>query len=69
MGHVLQAYYGYLKGYQFIFETACDGEIKCVLTRALLESALALCKRHGAPLDDAMQFVEKLAAMKSVNAH
>jgi mannitol-1-phosphate 5-dehydrogenase len=60
MGHALQAYYGYLKGQRFIFEAACDGEIKYVLTRALLESARALCKRHGAPLDDTMQFVEDL---------
>ena len=60
MGHALQAYYGYLKGRNFIFEAATDGEIKYVLTRALLESARALCKRHGAPLDDAMQFVEDL---------
>ena len=60
MGHALQAYYGFQKGHGFIFETATDGEIKYVLTRALLESARALCKRHGAPLDDTMQFVEDL---------
>ena len=60
MGHALQAYYGYLKGYGYIFEAATDGEIKYVLTRALLESARALCKRHNAPLDDTMQFVEDL---------
>lgn len=60
MGHALQAYYGYVKGYNYIFEAATDGEIKYILTRALIESARALCKRHGAPLDDAMQFVEDL---------
>ena len=60
MGHALQAYYGYLKGQNYIFEAATDGEIKYVLTRALLESARALCKRHNAPLDDALQFVEDL---------
>ncbi len=60
MGHALQAYYGYLKGQNYIFEAATDGEIKYVLTRALLESARALCKRHNAPLDDTMQFVEDL---------
>ena len=37
-----------------------DGEIKYILTRALLESARALAKRHGASLDDTMQFVEDL---------
>ncbi|MBR2908413.1 MAG: mannitol dehydrogenase [Clostridia bacterium] len=60
MGHALQAYYGYVKGLNYIFEAATDGEIKYVLTRALLESARALCKRHGAPLDETMQFVEDL---------
>ncbi len=60
MGHALQAYYGYQKGYEYIFETATDGEIKYVLTRALIESARALAKHHGASLDDTMQFVEDL---------
>jgi len=60
MGHALQAYYSYQKGYNYIFEAATDGEIKYVLTRALLESARALAKKHNAPLDDAMQFVEDL---------
>lgn len=60
MGHALQAYYGYQKGYEYIFETATDGEIKYVLTRALVESSRALAKHHGAPLDDTLQFVEDL---------
>lgn len=60
MGHALQAYVGYQKGQTYIFETATDGEIKYILTRALLESARALAKRHGASLDDTMQFVEDL---------
>lgn len=60
MGHALQAYVGYQKGHGYIFETATDGEIKYILTRALVESARALAKRHGAPLDDTLQFVEDL---------
>jgi len=60
MGHALMAYMAYQKGYNYIFEAATDGEIKYILTRALLESARALAKRHGAPLDDTMQFVEDL---------
>ncbi|MBE6604952.1 MAG: mannitol dehydrogenase [Ruminococcaceae bacterium] len=60
MGHALMAYMAYQKGYQYIFEAATDGEIKYILTRALLESARALAKRHGASTDDAMQFVEDL---------
>ena len=60
MGHALMAYVAYQKGYRYIFEAATDGEIKYILTRALLESARALAKRHGAPLDDTLQFVEDL---------
>ena len=60
MGHALSAYVGYQKGHEYIFETATDGEVKYILTRALLESARGLAKRHGAPLDDTMQFVEDL---------
>lgn len=60
MGHALMAYMAYQKGYGYIFEAATDGEIKYILTRALLESARGLAKRHGAPLDDTMQFVEDL---------
>lgn len=60
MGHALMAYVAYQKGYRYIFEAATDGEIKYILTRALLESARALARRHGAPLDDTMQFVEDL---------
>ena len=60
MGHALMAYMAYQKGYGYIFEAATDGEIKYILTRALLESARALAKRHGAPMDDTMQFVEDL---------
>ncbi|MBE6555305.1 MAG: mannitol dehydrogenase [Ruminococcaceae bacterium] len=60
MGHALMAYLAYQKGYGFIREAACDGEIKYIVSRALLESARALAKRHGAPLDDALQFTEDL---------
>lgn len=60
MGHALMAYLGYLKGYEYIYEVAADGEIKYILTRALVESARALSKRHGAALDDVMTFVETL---------
>lgn len=60
MGHALMAYYGRLKGYNMIYDIACDGEIKYVLTRALLESVRALAKRHNVKTDDLLQFVEDL---------
>ena len=60
MGHATMAYLGYLKGYNYIYEVANDPEIKYILVRALYESARALAKRHGAPLDGLMGFVENL---------
>lgn len=60
MGHATMAYLGYLKGYEYIYEVANDGEIKYILTRALYESARALAKRHGAPLDSLLSFVDTL---------
>lgn len=60
MGHALMAYLGRLKGYNMIYEIACDGEIKYILTRALIESARALAKKHGVPTDDLLEFVENL---------
>lgn len=60
MGHALMAYMAYQRGYNTIFEAASDSEIKYILTRALIESARALSKRHGASMDDTFQFVEDL---------
>lgn len=60
MGHALMAYYGRLKGYNMIYDIACDGEIKYILTRALLESVRALAKRHNVKTDDLLEFVENL---------
>ncbi|MGI6754389.1 MAG: hypothetical protein ACOX31_08890 [Eubacteriales bacterium] len=60
MGHALMAYLGWQKKINLIYDIACDGEIKYILTRALLESARALAKKHGLPTDELVQFVEDL---------
>lgn len=60
MGHALIAYLAHLKGHRSITEAMYDAEIKYILTRALVESARALSKRHNAPLDDSLEFVEEL---------
>ncbi len=60
MGHALMAYIGWQKKINLIYDIACDGEIKYILTRALIESARALAKKHNVPTDDLMQFVENL---------
>ncbi|MGI6166625.1 MAG: hypothetical protein ACOYIA_00590 [Eubacteriales bacterium] len=60
MGHALMAYLGWQKKINLIYDIACDGEIKYILTRALVESARALAKKHDVPTDELLQFVEDL---------
>ncbi len=60
MSHAMSAYLGYLKGYEKIPEVEVDAEIKYLITRAILESARALSKKHGASLDDNLEFFEAL---------
>lgn len=60
MGHAMTAYLSALKGYAYVHEGAEDAEIKYFVMRALLESARALAKRHGAPTEDCVRFAEEL---------
>ena len=60
MGHAMTAYLSALKGYNYIHEGTDDAEIKYFVMRALLESARALAKRHGAPTEDCVRFAEDL---------
>ena len=60
MSHAMSAYLGYLKGYDKIPDVEVDAEIKYLITRAILESARALSKKHGASLDDNLEFFEAL---------
>ena len=60
MGHAMTAYLASLKGYSYVHEGADDAEIKYLVMRALIESARALAKRHGAPTDDTVRFAEAL---------
>lgn len=60
MGHAMTAYLASLKGYQYIHEGTDDAEIKYFTMRALIESARALAKRHGAPTDETIRFAEEL---------
>jgi mannitol-1-phosphate 5-dehydrogenase len=60
MAHAMSAYLGYIKGYTRIPDVEVDAEIKYLITRAILEAARALSKKHGASLDDNLQFFEDL---------
>lgn len=50
MGHALCAYFGWRKGYTYIFESAADEEIANMAKRAMLDVAAALHKDYDIPL-------------------
>lgn len=50
MGHALCAYFGWLKGYTYIYEAAEDKEIAARACDAMLNVAAALHKDYGIPL-------------------
>lgn len=50
------AYLGSLKGYTYISEAAHDPEILAVLMGVYRETGLALCKKHGFPMEEQMKF-------------
>lgn len=51
MGHAVCAYLGGYCGRKYIYQSIDDPEILTVVQNAMLESALALSKKYGVPLD------------------
>jgi mannitol-1-phosphate 5-dehydrogenase len=52
MGHALCAYFGWLKGYTYIYEAAEDKEIVSRAQSAMLSVAAALHREYGIPLSE-----------------
>ncbi len=52
MGHALCAYFGWLKGYTYIYEAAEDEEIAARARDAMLNVAAALHRDYGIPLSE-----------------
>ena len=52
LGHAICAYFGWLKGYTYIYESAEDPEIAGTAKTAMLSVAEALSKGYGVPLED-----------------
>lgn len=46
-GHALCAYFGYEKGYTYIYETVEDDALRSRVVKGLWESGEALCLKHG----------------------
>ncbi len=60
MSHALCSYLGYLRGYEFIYESVADYDIRYVAYKALTQSALAISKENGTPIDNLLDHAENL---------
>ena len=60
MGHATCAYLGDLLGLEFIYESIDREEVYAVVRLAMEESALALSRHYGVPLEDIMQHIGDL---------
>jgi mannitol-1-phosphate 5-dehydrogenase len=60
MGHAVTAYLGRLKGYNHIASAIEDPVIRQVVTSAMKDLAICLCKRHGTALEDANAYIDDL---------
>ncbi|MEW5816694.1 MAG: mannitol-1-phosphate 5-dehydrogenase [Spirochaetota bacterium] len=58
--HALCSYWGYLRGYKYIFEAVLDNKIENMLHKALLESGRALCKKHGFSPKSIQDYIDDL---------
>lgn len=60
MGHALTAYLGRLLGYEFIWQAIDNPLIKIIVGRAMTESATALSKKFGIPLENVLEHIDDL---------
>lgn len=60
MGHATCAYLGGLLGLEYIYESISVPDIRIIVHGAMLESAKALSRRYGVPLDGIMCHIEDL---------
>ena len=60
MGHALCAYLGGYMDMQYIWQAIDDPEILCIVRCAMQESAIALSRRYGKPLEDLLLHADDL---------
>ncbi|MBQ9937895.1 MAG: mannitol dehydrogenase [Oscillospiraceae bacterium] len=60
MGHAVCAYFGYLKGYTYIYEAIADAEIYEKVSSAMLASAKAISKRYNVEYKTLEEHVKEL---------
>ena len=62
MGHALTAYLGMYAGKERIADAIDDPDICLLALNAMLESAEALCRKYGVPLNEVLQHIQDLLA-------
>ena len=60
LGHATCAYLGLYRNKEFIFESIDDADVYAIALNAMLESAEALSKKYGVPLDEVMHHIQDL---------
>lgn len=60
MSHAMCAYLGYLRDYTYIYESVADYDIKHVVYKALVQSAVAVSKENGTEITDLLSHAENL---------
>ena len=60
MSHAICAYLGYLREYDYIYQSIADYDIKCVVYKALVQSALAISKENKVEIDMLLDHAENL---------
>jgi mannitol-1-phosphate 5-dehydrogenase len=60
MGHAISAYMGWQKSYAFIYECISDKNIRSFSRAAMKESAYALHKEYGVPLQELNEHIDDL---------
>ena len=60
MGHALSAYLGYLRNYEYIYQTIADFDIRYCVYRALTASATALAKENGVEVSWLLEHADNL---------
>lgn len=60
MGHAITAYFGYLKGYTYIWEAIADPKIRALAADSMNNTAQALAKGYGVELSTLQDHVEDL---------
>ena len=59
-GHAASAYFGFLKGYEYVYQAVRDPQINAAVRRALAETGQALIKKHGFSPEDHQAHIDDL---------